>query len=214
VGNGQESELEHVDGQEERNPLSELSALDAIAQRRAVRNYLPDPVPRPVIQHLIDLATLAPSAVNQQPWAFAVVDDRSTLERLAKDGKELLLAEPPSPEVLGSGLPALAHLREAVAEPGYDLFHGAPTLIVIYATEVHGVPDCYLAGENLMLAALAFGLGTCPIGLSLPILQMPEVKAELEVEDGWIAALPMVIGYPAGATPATERRPARITTWR
>ena len=198
----------------EKIPVAELSVLDAIGQRRAVRNYLPDPVPRPVIQHLIDLAILAPSAVNQQPWAFAVIDDRSTLERLAKDGKELLLAEPPGSEVLGSGLPALAHLREAVAEPGYDLFHGAPTLIVIYATEMHGVSDCYLAGENLMLAALAFGLGTCPIGLSLPILEMPDVKAELEVGEDWIAALPMVLGYPAGATPATKRRPARITTWR
>ena len=195
-------------------PVSDLSVLDAIVQRRAVRNYLPEPVPRPVVQRLIDLAILAPSAVNQQPWAFAVIEDRSTLDRLAEGAKELLLAEPPGPQVLGSGLPALAHLREAIAEPGYDLFHGAPTLIVIYATEAHGVPDCYLAGENLMLAALALGLGTCPIGLSLPILQMPEVKAELEVEDGWIAALPMVIGYPAEAMPATKRRPARITTWR
>ena len=195
-------------------PVSDLSVLDAIVQRRAVRNYLPEPVPRPVVQRLIDLAILAPSAVNQQPWAFAVIEDRSTLDRLAEGAKELLLAEPPGPQVLGSGLPALAHLREAIAEPGYDLFHGAPTLIVIYATEAHGVPDCYLAGENLMLAALALGLGTCPIGLSLPILQLPEVKAELEVEEGWIAALPMVVGYPAGATPATKRRPARITTWR
>ena len=89
----------------------DLSVLDCIAQRRAVRSYLSDPVGRPIIERLIETATLAPSAVNLQPWAFAVVQDRQILDRLAADAKSLLLAEPPAPEVLGSALPALTHLR-------------------------------------------------------------------------------------------------------
>jgi nitroreductase len=191
----------------------DLSVLDAIAERRSVRSYLDTPVPRPLVERLIDAAVWAPSAVNLQPWAFAVVQDRPSLDRFAEGAKSLLLAEPPGPEVLGSGLPVLAHLREAVARPEYDLFHGAGTLVAIYATSAHGVPDCYLAGENLMLAACALGLATCPIGLALPILQRPEVKAELGMEAEWIAALPIVVGFPAGVTPPTSRRPV-IVQWR
>jgi nitroreductase len=191
----------------------DLSVLDCIAQRRAVRSYLSDPVGRPIIERLIETATLAPSAVNRQPWAFAVVQDQQILDRLAADAKSLLLAEPPGPEVLGSALPALTHLREAVAKPDYNLFHGAGTLIAIYAVSIHGVPDCYLAGENLMLAACALGLATCPIGLALPILQRPEVKAELGMEPEWTAALPIVVGFPGGETPPTSRRPPLVTAW-
>jgi len=189
------------------------SLTDAIYGRRAVRAYRDQAVSREDLDTLIESAIQAPSAVNVQPWRFVVVQDAERLDRYAADAKSLLLAEPPAPEVAAAGLPDLDRLRRMIAEPGYALFHGAPTLVVIYATTAAGVPDCYLAAQNLMLAAWDRGLGTCPIGLAKPLFDRAEVKAELQIPSDWVAALPLVVGHPAGPTPPVLRHPPVVHWW-
>jgi nitroreductase len=189
-------------------------AVKAIYQRRAVRVYDDKPVTRHDVDFLIDAAIHAPSAVNCQPWAFVVIQKREFLDRYAKEGKQLLLNEPPVVEVVESGLPDIDRLRQMASGPDFELFHGAPALIVIYATSADGLADCYLAAQNLMLAAWTLGLGTCPIGLARPLFNRVEVKEELGVSPDWPCALPIVVGWPDGETPPTSRRPAQIVTWR
>lgn len=48
----------------------------AINTRRAVREYAPDPVDEATLRRVIDAATLAPSAVNEQSWLFTVIQDK------------------------------------------------------------------------------------------------------------------------------------------
>jgi nitroreductase len=187
--------------------------LKAIYQRRAVRAYTDESVTRQNIELLLDAAIHAPSAVNSQPWAFVIIQDPLTLSRYAEDGRELLTREPPAAELLKSGLPDIERLRQMAAGENFELFHGAPALIVIYATSAEGVPDCFLAAENLMLAAWALGLGTCPIGLARPLFNRSEVKEELAIPVEWTAALPIVVGWPSGETPPSTRHPARIVAW-
>jgi nitroreductase len=189
-------------------------ALTDIYRRRAVRSYAKEPVTREDIQLLIDAAIHAPSAVNVQPWAFAIVQDAGTLARYAAEGKAILTDEPPSVEVVESGLPELDRLRQMAAREDFALFHDAPLMIVIYATSLDGVPDCVLAAQNLMLAASSIGLGTCPIGLARPLFNQAGLKDELGASRDWTCALPIVIGRTFGDTPATSRRPAQIVFWK
>jgi len=188
--------------------------LTDIYRRRAVRSYAKEPVTREDIQMLIDAAIHAPSAVNFQPWAFAIVQDSEVLARYAAQGKAILTNEPPSVEVLESGLPDLHRLRQMAAREDFALFHDAPAVIVIYATSFDGVPDCYLAAQNLVLAASSIGLGTCPIGLARPLFNQAELKDELGASRDWTCALAIAIGKPRGVTPATSRRPAQIVSWK
>lgn len=188
--------------------------LKAIYERRSVRAYSDMPVTREDVELLLDAAIHAPSAVNSQPWAFAVIQQREALTRYAEEGKKLLLGEPPNVEVVESGLPNIDRLRQMASGADFALFHRAPALIVIYATSIEGVSDCYLAAQNLMLAAWAIGLGTCPIGLARPLFNQAEVKTELEVPLDWSAALPIAVGRPAGETPPSSRRPAQIVAWK
>ena len=132
------------------------------------------------------------------------------LESYADRAKAIYLTDPPVAELAATPEPVLQHLRELLSQPGYDVFHGASTLITIYATTSGGVPDCYLAGENLMLAACAMGLGTCPIGLALPLMNQRDVKDELGVPASVVAALPIVVGHPAERPHTTTRNPARV----
>jgi nitroreductase len=188
--------------------------MKAIYQRRAVRKYDDKPVSHQDIQLVLDAAIYAPSAVNCQPWVFVVIQEREVVARYAKEGRQLLLNEPPVVEVVESGLPDMDRLRQMASGPDFELFHGAPALVVIYATSADGVPDCFLAAQNLMLAAWTLGLGTCPIGLARPLFNRAEVKEELGVSPEWPCALPIAVGWPDGETPPTSRRPAQIIAWK
>ncbi len=181
--------------------------MQAIRERRSVRRYTTEPVDDATLDLLLEAAIWAPSAVNAQPWRFGVIRDRSLLARYGELAKAIYLTDPPVAELEATPAQVLGHLREVLSQPGYDVFHGASALITIYAATPNGVADCYLAGENLMLAASAIGLGTCPIGLSSPLMNQLTTKDELGVPASMVAALPIVVGIPAEQPHASTRNP-------
>ncbi len=186
-----------------------VDVMDAIYERRAVRAYTRRMVERETVQRLIEAAIQAPSAVNQQPWAFVVVQDAALLRRLSERSKQLSLAE------LKPGTPLWEH-RAMLADPAVDVFHGASTLIVVCATPAAwpANEDCCLAAQNLMLAAHGLGLGTCPIGFARGALNESATKQELGIPADHSAVFPIALGQPRDRPAATPRRPARILTWR
>ena len=188
-----------------------MSAMDAIHHRRAVRDYAPRAIGRAVIRALLDAAVRAPTAMNEQPWSFAVVQDRSLLNRLSDSAKESVRRE-----AQGSGSRHARHSLELVNKPDFHVFYNAGTLIVIYG-KFHGpfvAADCWLAAENLMLAACAKGLGTCVIGFAVSALNTPEWKAALSIPAEMTAIAPIIVGAPAGQTPPVPRKPPQIVTWK
>jgi nitroreductase len=184
--------------------------MQALHERRSVRSYTTEAVDDASLDQLLDAAIWAPSAVNAQPWAFGIIRDRALLPRFAARAKAIYLTDPPVAELAGMPEAVLRHLRELLSQPDYDVFHGANTVITIYANSPSDVADCYLAGENLMLAAFAIGLGTCPIGLAHPLMNQPTTKEELGVPASMVAALPIVVGHPAGQPHTPTRNPPRV----
>ncbi len=138
-----------------------MKLQDAIAGRRSVREYTEQALDEPTIRRLVAAAVQAPNAVNQQPWTFTIVRDRSRLDRISREAKAHMLATMPA------GVHS-DHFQSVLGDPDFDIFYRAPALIVISASAQGPwiVEDCALAAENLMLAAFAEGLGTCWIGFS------------------------------------------------
>ncbi len=177
----------------------------AIYARRAVRQYTDEPVPRGVLQRLIEAAIQAPSAVNEQPWLFTVVQDRALLAGISHDAKTHLLRAPPA-------ILAPQHLRELLEEPAFDIFYHAPALILI-SSATHGqwaVENCALAAQNLMLSACAHGLGSCWIGFAQPWLATPEGKAALDLPPMSLPVAPIIVGRPKSEPAAVARKPPHI----
>ena len=58
--------------------------MNSIFKRRSVRRYLDTKVEKEKVDRLIRAAMQAPSACNQQPWEFIVIDNKATIEQLAK----------------------------------------------------------------------------------------------------------------------------------
>jgi nitroreductase len=181
-----------------------MDLLEAIDGRRSVREYTDQPVDDAVVRELIDAAVKAPSAINQQPWAFVVVNDPAQLTRISDQAKAHLLK---------ASLAAPAHpFREMLNDPKFHIFYHAPVLVVIAAAEPTdwAVEDCALAAENLMLAAYAKGLGTCWIGFAQNWLATPDGKEALGVPATYAPIAPIIIGHPRRQPPPVPRKAPEI----
>ena len=60
-----------------------MEVYQAIMKRRSIRKYEDKPVTRDIIERLLRAAMQAPSAANQRPWEFIIVQDREGLEKLS-----------------------------------------------------------------------------------------------------------------------------------
>jgi len=194
-----------------------MSLFEAIAKRRAVRAYRPDPIDADTVRELLNEAVKAPTAMHAEPWAFAVIQDRALLRKYSDLAKATWSPERDGARAVAH--PALARESHAVAllaQPDFNIFYDAGTLIVICARPLGTfvAADCWLAAENLMLAACAMGLGTCCIGFGIPVLNRPEVKAELGIPSDVIAVAPIIVGVPKEEAQQTPRKPPEIVCWR
>lgn len=134
---------------------------------RAVREFSPEPVPEAFLADAYEVARWTGSARNLQPWDLVVVRDRATLDELA-------------------GLEGYArHLA------------GAPLGIVLVLDNANAEFAAYDEGrlaERLMLAAAAFGLGSC-IGWWSGVGR-ERARARIGASANTVVRTVLSIGYP------------------
>jgi nitroreductase len=178
--------------------------MDAIRRRRSARDYTADAVDETLIRQIIDAATWAPSAINQQPWLFTVVREQVTLDHISTLAKAHLLSTP------AGTMPT--HLRDMLHNPDFQIFYHAPVLILISARTSGPwmIEDSALAAQNLMLAACASGLGSCWIGFAQSWLQTPEGKKVLGLSSDCLPVAPIIVGRAKSTAPIVPRKEADI----
>lgn len=165
-----------------------MDVFDAIRKRRSVRAYKPDPVPKAVIREILEIAGQAPSAMNTQPWEFAVVTGEPLRKIREGNVEKLKAGEAPRPEYIVAGwtndsiyrtrqVDLAQHIfqvlnisredkmkRNAWLTRGFRYFD-APAAIIICddktLPEAGPMIDVGAVMQNICLAALPFGLGTC-----------------------------------------------------
>lgn len=199
-------------------PERPLSALDAIFTRRSVRAFTNEKLDESTLRSLLDAAVQAPTAMHTEPWAFVVIQDAEILKRYsdlakaswAKESIKYRDLHPPGDPAIGS------QFADRLAHPDFSIFYDATTLIVICGRSAGPfvTADCWLAAENLMLAACAMGLGTCCIGSALPALSTPEARAELGIPDQVTVVAPIIVGVPGESPAPVPRKEPRILSWK
>lgn len=178
-----------------------MNILQAIRGRRAVRDFTDLQVSQHALHQLVSAASWAPSAMNDQPWHFTVITDEALLDEISARAKAWMLAN--MPELRRAG-----HFRDLLSDPGFHLLHHAPALVIISvpAGQQWATEDCALAAQNLMLAAVEFGLGTCWIGFAQGWLESEEGRSLLGLADGKAAMAPIVVGHPKAPPPPVPRK--------
>jgi len=181
-----------------------IEPLAWITGRRSIRRYRPEPVSRRLIERILTAATWAPSAHNRQPWRFAIIANPGIKERLATAmGSELRA------DLVADGVPG--HLIDRDVGRSYERITKAPALVLLCLTvaDMDSYPDearsrnewimatqsVAMAGQNLLLAAHASGLGAC--WLCAPLFCQEVVRRTLKLPDDWEPQGLITIGYPA-----------------
>lgn len=183
--------------------------MSAINNRRSIRNYTEQTVPKEAIDTLLQAAVQAPSAMNSQPWAFAVLQDAAQLQELSQQAKTHLLS-------VMDDYPSLQKYQPALANPEFNIFYNASTLLLVLARSegYHTNEDCCLAAQNIMLVAHSLGLGTCWIGFARPYLNLPATKDALGIPPEFKVIAPLIVGYPKRFVPPVNKKPPQVLFWK
>ncbi|MGB6536058.1 MAG: nitroreductase family protein [Xanthobacteraceae bacterium] len=190
---------------------SEAHAL--LRRRRSIRHYEARQPSEAALARILGSAAQAPSAHNRQPWRFLLVADRDGKARLANAMGTRLAADRRRD---GDAEAAIA----ADVARSFERIAGAPIVVVVALTLAE--MDCYadtartraewlmavqstaMAGQNLLLAAAAEGLGAC--WMCAPLFCEPQVKRALSLPADWEVQGLVTLGYAARPAPLRPRK--------
>jgi nitroreductase len=187
-----------------------MEALEALETARAIRYLKPDPVPEELLQRLVWGATRASSPGNSQGWEFVVVRERATKERLGAAVRERMgrgiRALPSDDDMQRRMLTGAGHLLEHFADvPAWIVICGrkvyppqAPSEAMVWST-------VYPAGQNLIVAARALGLGATFTTFHLAAEQA--FREVLGIPPDVLLGVSVAVGYPARKHGPVNRKP-------
>lgn len=167
-----------------------METLDAIFNRRSIRNYTEDPVSEEDITTLLRAAFSAPTAVNVQPWEFVVVNDKEILDKIRD---KFVFARYNAP----LAIVVCGNMNYALKGQDKDLW----------------ICDCSAAIENMLLAATDIGLGSVWIGV-YPIQSRMETMQKLMHMPEHVKPLGMVyFGHSVHKEPGRCRYNEKAVYW-
>ncbi len=157
-----------------------MELLEGLYSRRSVRDFTDEPVSRETLMEIIKAGAWAPSGLNNQPWKFMIVDDRSLLEGLAGQTRYRPILE---------------------ACPAAIVLFADPASMYNEMKDHMGLGACT---QNMLLAAHALGLGAVWLG---EILNQEEaVKKLLKVPEELRLAAVVALGHPARRDQSSQRK--------
>jgi nitroreductase len=207
-----------------------------ILSRRSVRLYKKEQVPEFMVKRILEAGRFAPSAGNSQPWKFAVVRDENIIHEMTEDcidicdlSRKMVDYTKPGKEWLKPITKFMIRMRKndlhwvpfgalsMIADRKLGLWHGAPTVIIIFA-DVRGVScpelDCGIAGQNMVIAAHSMGLGSCWVGFPKLLFDyMPKWKKFFGISYPFKFVSSIAVGWPVGEPDGMIARQTHAVDW-
>lgn len=198
---------------------------EAIYTQRAIRYWQDTPVPRDMLEKVIEAGSKAPSGSNGQPWRFMVIDDKdqrkaiSAALRAVVDGNEALQQK------IESGAESKDKTERLMMQGARDFFtklEKAPAMIFPCLYQISSpTPDpttlvagssIYLAVQNILLSARGLGLGT--VMTTAHQMIDAQIRDIMSLPDDVYPVAMIPIGYPAANFGPTNRKPVEeILHW-
>ncbi len=182
--------------------------IETIRKRRSIRSYDAKPVPRDILNAIIEAGNEAPSAMNSQPWRFVVVQDRDAKKKLL--AAALPQAKKITEMVKDVDPERYESIKKRYSELPDPVYYSAPAIVFVIGSGRYAAHSCPLACENMMLAAHSLGLGSCWVGFGAMVIEDPEARNLLELADGESLFGPILLGYPKGETNRPPKKDPRI----
>lgn len=165
-----------------------MNTYDLILKRRTIRKFQQREISAEILEKLVNAARFAPSASNLQPLKYIIVNDGGKVQKVF----------------------------ENVKWAGYIAPHGNPSenerpvayIIILADTGIRKTGyelDVGSAAQNIMLAALEEGIGSCWMGA----IDRDEIRKALKIPDVYVIDTLIALGYPA-ESPMTEEENGNI----
>ncbi len=158
-----------------------MDAMEAIFSRRSIRKFTSEKVSEQVIEELLKAGMAAPSAGNQQPWQFVVIDDRKILDQIPTVHPYSAMLKEANVAILVCGdLKAEKH-------KGY------------------WVQDCSAAIQNILIAVEALGLGAVWLGVYPREDRVAGIQKLLGLPEHVVPLSLIPVGYKGEQKPPANR---------
>jgi len=188
-----------------------LELQETIRGRRSVRKYKDIPVPRQLLEEIMETACWAPSADNRQPWYFVVLTKPEDIQRLRATMEQVAEDIRPHLEEMFPRHPSI------VRETALFLrsLGNAPVYVLAFLQKEFEVRDSMVesvaaAIQNLLLAAHEKGLGACWVNAATGTGYGPAIREMFAPDKGEFLSL-VALGYPEIVPKAPPRKPGRYT---
>ncbi|MCW4017290.1 MAG: nitroreductase family protein [Candidatus Bathyarchaeota archaeon] len=181
------------------------SVIEAINHRRSTRCFEEKPVPKEVLNMIVEAGNQAPytSMTRSQPWRFVVVQDQAFKQKLFQTTFPIWKQSIEGMKTISLELYEMAmSLYNAMEEPKDVVYYNAPAIVFVIGPADNAV-SCALACENIMIAAESLGLGSCYVGFGAMVKGNTEVTQTLELKADEAIYGPILLGYPK-VNPPTE----------
>lgn len=190
---------------------------EVLAERRSIRKFRPDPVPRAYIEEMLNAARLAPSAVNRQPWRFFVIENPEIRKALYSSGavKQAFVSEAPVIIVICVDLEAYVRDTDKSLRQLIEVGALEEDVARVYAARKQSSAgggwermlasaylDAGIAGEHIVLAATALGLGSCWVRMA----DLDAVGKIIGLPPNHVVVALLPVGFPAEHPPARPRK--------
>ncbi len=184
------------------------AVIEAIKKRRSVRAYEAKPVPRDLVNAVIEAGNEAPSAMNSQPWRFVVVEDAAAKKKLL--GAAMPKAKAITEKVKDVDPERYEAIKKRYAELPDPVYYSAPVIIFVIGIGMYSEHSCPLACENMMLAAHSLGLASCWVGFGAMVTDDREVRSLLGLQEGDAIFGPILLGYPKAHPPRPPKKDPKV----
>jgi nitroreductase len=158
-----------------------MDAMEAIFSRRSIRKFTSEGVPEQTIEELLKAGMAAPSAGNQQPWQFVVIDDRKILDEIPTVHPYSAMLKEANVAILVCGDP------KAEKHKGY------------------WVQDCSAATQNILIAVEALGLGAVWLGVYPREDRVAGIRKLLGLPEHIVPLSLIPVGYKGEQKPPANR---------
>ena len=172
--------------------------IEAIKSRYSCRDFEQKPIPKDILQTIIDAGNQAPFVADKgfQPWRFVVVENPEFKKKLVQTTypiwkKSMDNIKDDMPEIYNAAM----KVYDEMPEPKDLVYYSAPSIVFVIGPKKN-VTDCALACENMMIAATSLGLGSCYVGFGAMVLSNKDVVKTLEINDDERIFGPILLGYP------------------
>lgn len=210
-----------------------MDVIEAIESRKSIRAFKPDPVPKETLARILEVALRAPSTDNTQPWEFTVVTGPILVDLKKALSAKMGAPSEFHPDIPFPALSYKPPYVERSKKQGKKVFESmgiarddwprrmewyrymarfmdAPVGLIVYVERCLGeyaILDSGLFLENVLLAAMNYGVGTCT--QMAPVLYPEILREKLKIPESKLILCSVAIGYPDENAPINKFRSER-----